>query len=85
MPKLASSKKRLRQEIVRTARNKSVKSAMRTSIRKVRSTQSATEMPAHLNAACSALDKAAKRNIIHRRTASRLKSRLMKRANAVTA
>ncbi|MBM3262784.1 MAG: 30S ribosomal protein S20 [candidate division Zixibacteria bacterium] len=84
MPKLVSSKKRLRQERVRAVRNKSVKSAMRTSIKKVRQTRVASEMPESLSAACSALDKAAKRNVIHRRTASRLKSRLMKMANGLT-
>jgi small subunit ribosomal protein S20 len=83
VPKLVSSKKRLRQERVRQVQNKAVKSAMRTAIRKAR--QAEEGMSEALSKACSALDKAAKRHVIHRRTAARLKSRLMKRAHAATA
>lgn len=81
MPKLKSSKKRLRQEVVRQARNSIVKSTMRTAIRKVRDNTDTETMPSLVSAACSKLDKAAKTGLIHKRTASRNKSRLMKAAN----
>ncbi len=78
MPKLKSSKKRLKQERVRQARNSIVKSTMRRAIKKVRENTDAETTPSLLNLALSKLDKAAKRGLIHKRTASRQKSRLMK-------
>ena len=79
MAKLASSKKRMRQEPIRRKRNTAIKSSMRTAIKRA---ESETDQPDVMNAAYSALDKAAKRNIIHPRNAARKKSRLMKMATA---
>ena len=78
MPKLKSSKKRMRQEAVRRLRNVTVKSATRTAIKKVRLTTDAEELPVALNNAYSHLDKAVKHGVIHKRTAARQKSRLTK-------
>lgn len=81
MPKLVSSKKRMRQEQVQRKRNAAVKSSMRTAVKKAEE-GTGTDQAVDMNAAFSALDKAAKRNVIHHRNAARKKSRLMKMANA---
>ena len=81
MPTLVSSKKRLRQESVRQRRNAIVKSALRTAIKRLRSNTDAEAAPGLLGQACSKLDKAVKRGVMHRRTAARIKSRLTKQAN----
>lgn len=80
MPNLVSSKKRMRQERTRRSRNTAIKSGMRTAIKKLRESKE----PEALNRACSALDKAAKRGLIHHRNAARRKSRLTKMVNAQT-
>jgi len=76
--KLVSSKKRLRQERVQRVRNASIKSNMRTAIRRFEENSDKE----NLNQALSSLDKATKRGIIHKRKAARHKSQLMKAANA---
>lgn len=75
-----ASEKSIRQTSKRTARNKSVRSELKTLARKVRElTASGSELlkDAAINYA-SAMDKAAKRGIIHHNKASRHKSRLSK-------
>ncbi len=81
MPTLVSSKKRLRQESVRQRRNATVKSALRTAIKRLRDNTDAEAAPGLLGQAYSKLDKAVKRGVMHRRTAARFKSRLTKQAN----
>ncbi len=81
MPTLVSSKKRLRQESVRQQRNATVKSALRTAIKRLRENTDSEAAPGLLGEACSKLDKAVKRNVVHRRTAARIKSRLTKQAS----
>jgi len=81
LPTLVSSKKRLRQESVRQRRNATVKSALRTAIKRLRDNRDAKAAPELLGQAFSKLDKAVKRNVVHRRTAARIKSRLAKQAN----
>lgn len=81
MPNIASAKKRLRQAARRAARNRAAKSALRTRIKKVRQTL-AVGNPDAARAALAetipAIDRTASRGIIHRRTAARYKSRLMR-------
>ncbi len=81
MPTLVSSKKRLRQESVRQRRNATVKSALRTAIKRVRGNTEADAASGLLSQAHSKLDKAVKRGVMHRRTADRIKSRLAKQGN----
>ena len=54
---------------------------MRSAIKKVRENTEADDMPDLLKHACSKLDKATKRGVIHKRTDARQKSRLMKVAH----
>ncbi|MBI3860067.1 MAG: 30S ribosomal protein S20 [Thaumarchaeota archaeon] len=81
MPNLKSSQKRMRQEHVARRRNAGIKSAVRTTVKKVRQSTQPESLPALVSAASSALDKAAKRGVVHRKYAARQKSRLMKFAN----
>jgi small subunit ribosomal protein S20 len=84
MANTKSALKRLRTSEKRHQRNRAVKSATRTYVKKARTaiTQHPAEAQAELVAAISALDKAAKKGVIHRNNAARRKSRLMKRYNA---
>jgi small subunit ribosomal protein S20 len=82
MPNLPSAKKRMRIEEKRRARNRSVKSAVRTQVTKARNAIAAdaaepTTLEA-VKAALAALDRAANKGVLHRNNAARRKSRLMK-------
>ena len=82
MPNTKSAAKRLRQNLAHRTRNRSVKSAVRTQLRKVREAIQAGDVDKaeeQFRLAAQALDKAAGKNVIHRNTAARLKSRLQSR------
>ena len=74
------AKKRNRQTITRTARNRHIRSTMRTCVKRVRTLIKQGNEPAQtkeaLHAAVKQLDKAVSKGIIHRCTASRTISRL---------
>jgi small subunit ribosomal protein S20 len=79
MPNIASARKRLRQNIKRRARNRSVKAELRTEIRKVRESADGGKLDdaeAEFRLAVAKLDRAAAKRIIHPNRAARLKSRL---------
>jgi small subunit ribosomal protein S20 len=88
MANIASSKKDARRSAVRAARNRGLKSSVKTKVTKVRRaiTEGGEEALAELGAvAISALDRAAAKGVIHRNNAARRKSRLMKRLAAAGA
>jgi len=79
MPNTTSAKKRLRQNEGRRARNRSIKSAVRTQIKKVRLALQAgniADAESEFRLAARKLDKAGSQRILHPNTSSRLKSRL---------
>ena len=79
MPNTRSAKKRLRQNIVRRTRNRSIKKALRTQCRKVREAVRDGDLDraeTEFRAAAKRLDRAGAHNIIHRNAAARTKSRL---------
>ena len=76
MPKLASSKKRLRQAERARLRNRSTRSALRTSIKKMLATNSKEEAEALVNRTQSIIDKTVQKGVIHRNAAARYKSRI---------
>jgi small subunit ribosomal protein S20 len=79
MPNTASAKKRMRQDAVRRARNRSTKSSLRTQLRKVRDAIKANEREksvAEFRVLTAKLDKAASHKVIHANKAARTKSRL---------
>ena len=73
------AKKRARQNIKRVERNRPIRTKLRTSIKKVRAGiagNNVEEAQETLKAAVKQLDKSVTKGIMHRRTASRLISRL---------
>lgn len=86
MPNSASAKKRLRQSIDRRARNRMVRSALRTQIKKVRTAVAAGDVSAAENEfrlAVKKLDQAAAKSVLHANAAARIKSRLSKAIKAI--
>ncbi|HTQ41056.1 MAG TPA: 30S ribosomal protein S20 [Pirellulales bacterium] len=79
MPNIASARKRHRQNLKARARNRAVKSELKTEIRKVNETAAAGKMAdaeLEFRVAVAKLDRAAAKRIIHPNRAARLKSRL---------
>jgi small subunit ribosomal protein S20 len=76
MPLLENAKKKLRQDKKRTARNNKVKKTYKSLI-KVAKVEKTLET---IGKAFSAIDKAAKQNLIHKNKAARLKSSISKTA-----
>ncbi len=74
MPIIKSAKKKLRKDKKRTAQNQERKNKLKEVIKK------ATKNPGEkiIREAVSIVDKAIKRNILHKNKASRIKSRLAK-------
>lgn len=70
----------------RTERNRRVKSALKTTIKKYETALAAGEDDVRdkLQAALVKIDKAVTKGVLHKNTAARKKSRLMKRMNAST-
>lgn len=75
MPIIKSAIKKVRKDKLRTARNKKRENNLKSLIKKARTSKTAK----NLQAAFSALDKAAKVKLIHPNKSARLKSRLSKR------
>jgi small subunit ribosomal protein S20 len=76
MANLKSSKKDIRRTRRRTARNLNRRSGLESAVRAVRAATTIEVAKPALAAAFSALDRAAHKDLIHQRTASREKSRL---------
>jgi len=74
MANTRSAAKRARQSLARSRQNRSVRTRLRTLHKRARATP--TPEPKEIHALISALDKAAKRGIIHRNAANRRKARL---------
>ena len=83
LPKLASSKKRMRQAERARLRNKSTRSSLRTSLKKILETNSKEEAEALLNSTQSAIDKTAQKGVIHRNAAARYKSKVRRHVAAL--
>ena len=81
----ASAEKRNRQRIRRTERNRSVKGAVRTLLKKARAALATTaktdDSVAAVAAAIKAVDRAASKGVVHPKMAARTKSRLAKAAH----
>ena len=77
MPRIRSAAKRMRQGRARTTLNRTHRSQLRTALKKVRSATGA-EAKAAYEEAVKLLDRAGRKNVIHRNAAARQKSRLAK-------
>ncbi|MCX8131749.1 MAG: 30S ribosomal protein S20 [Clostridia bacterium] len=84
MPNIKSAIKRVKVTRVKTLKNTVRKSALKTTIRKCKESiaKNDSSAVAVLKDAIQALDKAAAKNLIHKNTAARRKSRLTKALNA---
>ncbi|HEX4212763.1 MAG TPA: 30S ribosomal protein S20 [Candidatus Dormibacteraeota bacterium] len=83
MANTTAAKKAMRQDAVRAARNRSLRSSVKTKITKFRRAAAAGEEIGELaTTAIAALDRAASKGVLHPRNAARRKSRLAKRLNA---
>ena len=80
MPQHKSNEKRMRTSKKENARNRAVKSTLKTVTKRVMSSEPADADAAYREAA-SELDRAAKKGIIPRQRADRKKSRLAKQVN----
>jgi len=76
-----SAIKRIRISAKRNLRNRMVKSSVRTAVRKFNDLSTVES----LRTAISTLDKAVRKGVLHKNTASRKKSRLTLRLNKLTA
>ncbi len=79
MPNTANAKKALRQSAKRRLHNRTQRSALRTTIKKVRTLIASGELEAAeatFRIATKRLDQAAAKNLLHRNTTARIKSRL---------
>jgi small subunit ribosomal protein S20 len=74
MPVIASAKKAMRKDVRRTAVNRRIRNHVKTALDKAKAEPSVST----LAASYSALDRAAKKNVMHKNKAARLKSRLTK-------
>lgn len=85
MANIKASIKQIRQDRRRTARNKPVRSSLKTFVKNARGWIDNGDEPTSVEAvriAVSKLDKAAEKGIIHKNQAARRKSRLMKKFNS---
>lgn len=82
MPNIQSAKKRLKQSLVRNARNRSARKAIHTQYKKVLEaveSGNVEQAETELRAAAKRVDKAAAKKVIHVNAAARTKSRLSAR------
>ncbi len=87
MPNIKSAKKRVIVNENNAMRNKSVRSALRTAIKKADAaiTENAADKDVAVKAAVKSIDAAATKGILHKNNAARKKSALVKRLNKVEA
>ncbi|MGA2367976.1 MAG: 30S ribosomal protein S20 [Dehalococcoidia bacterium] len=85
MPKTKTAEKSARSAARKAERNKAIRSSTRTDVAKAEKLvtgKKSEDARAAVVQAISSLDKAARKRVIHRNTAARKKSRLMKKLNA---
>ena len=84
LPNIKSAIKRVKVTEAKTANNTNRKSALKTAIKKCSEVIEKKDASAAvvLNATASTIDKAASKNILHKNTAARRKSKLAKAMNA---
>jgi len=76
MPNNKQAKKRVRQDEERRMHNKTIRTSMRSAVKRVLKAETAEEASTAMPAAMKRIDKAAKSSVIHDNAAARYKSRL---------
>ena len=82
MPNCKQAAKRLRQAETRRQENKMARTSMRTAIKRVLRAETSEDAAQVLPMAIKRIDKAAKKNVIHKNAAARYKSRVARVAAA---
>lgn len=88
MPRIKSAKKRMRQSVKRTARNRVRKEKLKKAVKAFKSALAggdAAKFAQEVGKVSSAIDKAGVKGIIHKNAVNRRKSRLAKAANRAAA
>ena len=85
MPNIKSAKKRVKVIAAKTAQNKAQRSYMRTMVKKAELSLASASADSNqaVTAAIKTIDQAAAKGIIHKNTASRKKSALARKLNAI--
>jgi small subunit ribosomal protein S20 len=78
-----SSEKRIRSTEAKKTLNRYQAKTVRNAVKKLRGTTEKDEVVKDLPGVISNLDKLAKKNVIHKNKAANLKSKMMKKANAL--
>lgn len=86
MPNIKSAKKRVKVSEKKNLRNRMIKSAVRTSVKKLEAAIAADPQTANaqLVVTTSAIDKAASKDVMHKNAANRKKARLAKQLAKAT-
>ncbi len=82
MPKHKSAAKRMKTAEKARLRNRPVKAAIRGAVKAAQTEKDPEKKSASLKAAASALDRAARKGVIHANKAARIKSKLAKKVKA---
>jgi small subunit ribosomal protein S20 len=78
MPNIKSAKKKMRQDVKRTKKNATYKRSIQDIMKKA--TQSAgADKSKHISESYAAIDKAAKKGVIHKNKAARMKSQISRK------
>ena len=87
MPNIKSAKKRVKVIAAKTLRNKSLHSSLKTSIKKANAAidNNVNEKSEAVKVAVKKIDQAVSKGILHKNTAARKKSKLVKKLNKVSA
>ncbi len=87
MPNIKSAKKRVKVIAAKTLRNKSLNSSLKTSIKKANAAidNNVNEKSEVVKVAVKKIDQAVSKGILHKNTAARKKSKLVKKLNKVSA
>ena len=87
MPNIKSAKKRVKVIAAKTLRNKSLNSSLKTSIKKANAAidNNVNGKSEVVKVAVKKIDQAVSKGILHKNTAARKKSKLVKRLNKVSA
>lgn len=86
MPNIKSAKKRVKVIAAKTARNKAIKTNLKTNIKKAElaCASGAEDREAAIRLAIKRVDQAAAKGVLHKNTAARRKSALAKKLNAAS-
>lgn len=80
-----SSIKRIRSNEAKRQRNRYQAKTVRTLVKEIRTNDKKAEVTKELPKVLGAIDKLAKKNVLHKNKAANLKSKLMRKANKLTA